>query len=38
MDILSIDRNNVNLDDDNFDKNDPKPIFPVIVMALHNKL
>ena len=38
MDILSIDLNNINLDDVNFDRDDLETIIHVRLMAWHNRL
>ena len=37
MDILSIDLNNINLDLSNYNKDDPKTIIHVRLLAWHNK-
>ena len=37
MDILSIDLNNINLDDTNFYKDDPKTIIHVRILPCHNR-
>ena len=37
MGILSVDLNNTNIDDVNFDKDDPKTIIHVKPLAWHNK-
>ena len=33
MDILSIDRNNINLDDTNYDEDDPETIIHIRLLA-----
>ena len=37
MGILSVDLNNINLDDANFHEDDPKTIIHVRILAWHNK-
>ena len=37
MDILSIDLNNINLNDTNYDEDDPETIIHVRLLALHIK-
>ena len=37
MDILSIDRNNINLDDTNYDEDDPETIIHIRLLAWHIK-
>ena len=38
MGLLSVDLNNINLDDVNFDEDDPETIIAVRLMDWHNRL
>ena len=38
MEILDIDLNNINLDDTNYDEDDPQTVVHVRFLAWHNKL